>query len=88
MNIMEVALALRGAPHLIAARPRGVVIRRTDRGMFLALHSGKPYRWSPAGMDLEGMDWQVFTVPQYQKMLAEQAAARGGEGENSGGQSS
>lgn len=77
MNIMEVAAALRGAPHLIAARPRGIVIRRTDRGLYLKVSekSGKEYPYHPCGLDLEAIDWGVFTVPQYRKIIMEQAAA-------------
>lgn len=76
MNIMEVCGALRGAPHLIAARPRGLVIRRTDRGMFIKLSVvGRPYPWHPCGIDLEAIDWGVFTPAQYKKLIADQAAA-------------
>lgn len=83
MTIAELAAALRGAPHLVGARPHGVLIRRHVHGGFYRISkTGREYPYHPCGSDLEAIDWAAFTVDQYRKMLAQQAAAAADQGDS------
>lgn len=76
MTIGELASALRGAPHLLGARPHGVVIRRHVHGGFYRIsRTGREYPYHPCGSDLEAIDWSAFTVDQYRKLMEQQAAS-------------
>lgn len=78
MNIIEVTTNLRGAPHLVAARPRGIAIRMNDGGTLIRVAVKKPYRYVPNANDIVAIDWQMFTREQYGQILkaaAEREAA-------------
>lgn len=76
MTVMEMANGLRGAPHLLAARPHGVLVRRHVHGGFYRLSkTGREYPWHPCGSDLEAIDWALFTPEQYRKVMEQAAAA-------------
>ena len=75
MNIMEVVAALRGAPHLVAARPRGLAIAMKEHGMLVRVAVTRPYKWCPSTADLQAIDWRVFTREQYGEILRQAAEA-------------
>jgi hypothetical protein len=85
MTIQEVCQALQGAPHLVAARPRGLAIQMTDRGRLIRIAVVRPYRWTPMISDLLAIDWRVFTREQYGQILkaaADKEAAEEADKEN------
>jgi hypothetical protein len=75
MTIMEVVAALRGAPHLVAARPKGLAIAMSDRGVLIRVAIMRPYRWAPTAHDLQAIDWAVFTREKYGEILRQAAEA-------------
>jgi hypothetical protein len=75
MTIVDVVAALRGAPHLVAARPKGLAICMSDRGVLIRIAIARPYRWVPSAHDLQAIDWRMFTREQYGQVLREAAAA-------------
>lgn len=76
MNVMEMATALRGAPHLVGFRPPNVLVRRRRLGGFYKVsRNGREHPWQPAGSDLEAIDWCCYTQEQFAKLMRQMMEA-------------
>jgi hypothetical protein len=69
---------LAGAPHLLALRPRGPIVRMTDRQLLVDLRGGKARRYVGKFSDYVAIDWDVMTGEQLGALVAKQNAAAQG----------
>jgi hypothetical protein len=70
MDFPTMVRALIGAPHLLALRPRGPVIRMTDRQALRDLRSGREHQYVGKLSDYLAIDWTVMTGAQFGELLA------------------
>jgi hypothetical protein len=69
MDFPTMVRSLIGAPHLLALRPRGPVIRMTDRQALRDLRSGREHQYVGKLSDYLAIDWTVMTGQQFAELL-------------------